>query len=306
MTNSIRSGLLQTIAIGMLCISGITAAEDAESGATGRITFDFVNWIRHETEAVVDVTLPTVEFRRSATGKYGWRHPDGDLIRLQGCGNYVNRLVVDWSDGRTEVVSPCSSEIETANFGKPQFEFSQLSPDKTMIAAELKQYVDRSWRYTVVVLEAGEIIAYFNNHAAPTWLPDGRLILTGDGLYVTAVQGTPKRIDDGWLGIGVNNPDVSPDGKILVFEWNERLWVMDVLGTEHKELVAGPMQYRFPVWSPDGHFVAFLAVAGASHSQVDRALHLIDVRKGELRRIDLSRFGGRLNHVPYGPLSWTP
>ena len=276
------------------------------SDLVGRLTFDFVNWIRHETEAIVDITLPKVEFRRSASGTSGWRHPDGDLVRLQGCGNYVNRLVVDWTDGRSDVVSPCSSEIKTVSTGKPKFEFSRLSPDKKRIAAELKYYVSRNWHYSVVVLEAGEIIAAFDGHASPTWLPDGRLVLTGNGLYVTAVDGKPERIDDGWLGVGVNNPDVSPDGEILVFEWNERLWVMDVEGREHKELVSGPMQYRFPVWSPDGHYVAFLAVAGNSHSEVDRAVHLIDVRKGEIERIDLSAYGGTLNHVPFGPLSWTP
>ena len=280
--------------------------ETDRSDLSGRLTFDFVNWITHDTEAIVDVALPNVDFRRSASGKYGWRHPGGDLLRLEGCGNYVNRLVIDRATGHSDVISPCSSEIKTISAGKPQFEFSRLSPDKQLVAAELKYYARSSWQYSVVVLKDGEIIASFDNHASPTWLPDGRLVLSGDGLYVTEIHGTPKRIDDGWLGIGVNNPDLSPDGKILVFEWNERLWVMDIEGTEHKELIAGPNQYRFPVWSPDGNYVAYLAVAGASHSQVDRGIHLIDVREGKLDRIDLSAYGGKLNHVPFGPLSWTP
>ena len=149
------------------------------------------------------------------------------------------------------------------------------------------------------------MIAHFDGHGSPAWLPDGRLIITGDGLYVTTVEGTPKRIDDGWLGLGVNNPDVSPDGKILVFEYNERLWKMDVEGKEHKEIVSGPMKYRFPAWSPDGNYVAFLAIAGSAHSEVDRAIHVLDIRKGELERIDISAFGGPLDHVPFGPFSWT-
>jgi Tol biopolymer transport system component len=122
---------------------------------------------------------------------------------------------------------------------------------------------------------------------------------------VTSVEGTPKRIDDGWLGVGVVNPDVSPDGEIIVFEFNERLWAMDIQGREHKELVSGPMRYRFPAWSPDGDYVAFLAMAGNAHSEVDRALHFINMRNGKFERVDLSAFGGPLNHVPFGPLSWT-
>ena len=302
------------VALVALTVSVVTTAvasaqptdEKDRSDLSGRLTFDFVNWITHDTEAIVDVGLPNVDFRRSASGKYGWRHPDGDLIRLEGCGNYVNRLVMDRANGRSDVISPCSSEIRTVGGGRPQFEFSRLSPDKQRVAAELKYYVRSAWHYSVVVLEGGEIIASFDNYASPTWLPDGRLVISGDGLYVTAVSGTPKRIDDGWLGFGVNNPDVSPDGEILVFEWNERLWVMDIEGTEHKELIAGPNQYRFPVWSPDGHYVAYLAVAGSSHSQVDRAIHLIDVREGKLSQINLRPYGGNLNHVPFGPLSWTP
>lgn len=293
------------LAAGLLRIEGASAQADAEtSDLAGTLTFDFVNWIRHETEAIVDLTLPEGGFRRSASGKHGWRHPDGDLLRLEGCGNYVNRLVIDRADGRSEIVSPCSSEIRTVG-GKPQFEFSRLSPDKKRIAAELKFYYNSAWQYTVVVLEEGAIVAYFEGHAAPAWLPDGRLLITGNGLYVTSVEGSPERLDDGWLGFGVNNPDVSPDGKIIVFEWNERLWIMDTEGREHKELVSGPNQYRFPTWSPDGNYVAFLATGGSTHSEVDRAVHFIDIRKGEFERIDVSRFGGTLNHVPFGPISWT-
>lgn len=276
-----------------------------DDGPRGKITFDFVNWIRHETEAIVDITLPGESFRRSATGRYGWRHGSGDLVRTLGCGNYVNRFVIDRASGESDVVTPCSSEIKTIAAGKPQFEFARLSPDKRYLAAELKYYVNRAWHYSVVVFESGQIVASFDGHAAPAWFPDGRLMMTGNGLYVTTVHGKPKRLDSGWLGTGVNNPDISPNGELIVFEWNERLWVMDAEGREHKELVSGPDQYRFPTWSPDGHFVAFIATGGATHSEVDRAIQLIDIRKGEFHRIDVSAYGGRLNHVPFGPLSWT-
>lgn len=289
---------------------GTAYAEDADQSRTntalkGRLTFDFVNWIRHETEAIVDVTLPETEFRRSASGKFGWRHPEGDLIRTEGCGRYVNRLVLERAKGGSEIVSACSSEIKTISAGKARFEFARLSPDKQRIAAELKFYVNSRTHYSVLVLEKGKIIAHFDGFVSPTWLPDGRLILSGNGLYVTSVDGTPSRIDDGWLGAGVYNPDVSPDGEIVAFEYNERIWVMDVEGNERKELVWGPMQYRFPAWSPDGNYLAFLAVAGNAHSEVDRALHILNVRNGKFERIDISAFGGPLNHVPFGPLSWT-
>lgn len=278
---------------------------NADSDLSGRITFDLVNWIRHETEAIVDVALPDGDLRRTASGKYGWRHPSGDLVYLEGCGAYINRIVIERAAGGRDIVSPCSSEIPAVGSGKPKFEFARLSPDKRYVAAEAKIYVSPSYRYGVAVFEAGKLVATFDGHSSPTWMPDGRLLMSGDGLYVTEVNGKPERLDDGWLGYGVVNPDVSPDGQIVVFEWKEQLWIMDSDGKEYKELVSGPAQYRFPAWSPNGFFVAFLAVTGSSHSEVDRALHFIDIRKGELHRVDLSRFGGKLNHVPFGPLSWT-
>ena len=293
------------IGAGFSC-TGDTDEPAGTAQLQGRLTFDFVNWIRHETEAIVDISLPGVEFRRSASGRFGWRHPNGDLIRTLGCGSYVNRLVVERAGGGSEILSPCSSEIRTASAGKPLFGFARLSPDGKRIAAELKYYVSPGWRYSVVVLESGEIVASFDGFVSPAWLPDGRLIFAGDGLYVSPVDGTPARIDDGWLGVGVVNPDVSPDGRTVVFEYNERLWTMNIDGKERRELVAGPMQYRFPAWSPDGQRIAFIAIAGSAHSEVERAIHILDVKSGEFERVDTREFGGPLSHVPFGPLSWTP
>jgi len=271
----------------------------------GRLTFDFVNWISDNTEAIVNVQLPGVDFRRVASGKYGWRHADGHLIYNEGCGVRINRLVVEWADGGREVVSPCSSEIPAAGYIDPRFEFARLSPDKRYVAAEVKVYVEDSWRYGVVVFEKGQQIAVYDGYSSPSWMPDGRLVLSGDGLYVMDVGDDPERLDDGWLGYGVINADVSPNGEIIVFEWKQQLWIMDTEGKEYKELVTGPASYRFPSWSPDGNYVAFLATTGSRYSEVDRAIHFIDIREGELHRIDLRRFGGNLNHVPFGPISWT-
>jgi len=296
----------------MLCIAAnlSTHAQDAakplaDTDLSGRLTFDFVNWIRHETEAIVDVTLPDAGFRRSANGYYGWRHPSGDLVHLEGCGAHINRIVIDRAGGGREVVSPCSSDIPSAGAAKAKFEFSRLSPDKRYVAAEAKVYVSPSYRYGVTVFENGELVAVFDGYSSPAWMPDGRLLMSGDGLYVADVDGKPERLDDGWLGYGVVNSDVSPDGKIIVFEWKEQLWIMDSEGKEHKELVSGAAQYRFPAWSPDGNYVAFIATSGSSHSEVVRAIQFIDIRVGEFHHVDLSPYGGKLNHVPFGPLSWT-
>ena len=173
--------------------------------------------------------------------------------------------------------------------------------------AEMRYYLidaDR-YAYSTVVLENSEIVAVFDGFFAPEWLPDGRLLLAGEGIFVTRVDGTPTRLDDGTLSASVNNLDLHPDGEMIVFEWNQQLWLMSIDGTEFKELVSGPAWYRFPAWSPDGHHVAFLSATGTATSEITQAVHVLDIRDGSIQSIDLSPFGGNLDHRPGGPLSWT-
>ena len=303
----LRYAALVTVALSVLTgwVATPGSPDRSAPDLQGRVTFDFVNWITDQTVVIADVSVADGEFRRAATGQYGWRHPDGTLVFTQGCGTRVNRLVVAEGHSAATVVSPCSSEIETVSAGNPRFEFARLSPDKQRVAAELRYYYGDGWRYATVVVEGGEVVTHFDGFVAPAWTPDGRLLLAGDGIWITDVPGTPTRVDDGWLGVGVNNMDLNPDGDILVFEWSQRLWVMDIDGTEYKELVSGPKMYRFPAWSPDGHYVAFLSMTGFSNSEVDRAIRIIDTRVGEFHSIDLSPYQGNLGHRPFGPLSWT-
>ncbi len=296
-----------------LCLAGYSAppavlGQASESALSGKLTLDHVNWISHDRVAVIEITLPDVQMRRLAPGGFPWRHPDGEFISAQGCGAGANRLVISDEAGRTRIVSPCSSELEEPAARKPRFEFSRISPDKRYVAAEVAYLTDTprmDWAYSTIVLEDGDVISYFPGFVAPEWLPDGRLLLAGEGMYVTDIRGEPTRLDDGSLTVGVNNMDLHPSGKMIAFEWNQRLWVINSDGSAYKEIMTGPEWYRFPAWSPDGNHLAFLATSGSSDSEVQSAILILDIRNGEVQSIDLSPFGGTLGHRPGGPLSWT-
>ncbi|MBU2438629.1 MAG: DPP IV N-terminal domain-containing protein, partial [Acidobacteria bacterium] len=67
----------------------------------------------------------------------------------------------------------------------------------------------------------------------------------------------------------VGNPDISPDGKLILFTrtWVDQmsdrsvgnLWVTDVEGKRIRELTHGNWRDSSPVWSPCGKKIAFLS-----------------------------------------------
>src|SRR5258707_12024215 len=65
----------------------------------------------------------------------------------------------------------------------------------------------------------------------------------------------------------VGNPQISPDGKTVVYtrgwvdrvndKWENAIWIMNSDGTKNRFLVKG----GGPVWSPDGTRIAYTAMA---------------------------------------------
>lgn len=81
-----------------------------------------------------------------------------------------------------------------------------------------------------------------------------RLLFTGLIAVVATIPGLAKeRIRL------ANHPALSPDGKVLAFDWNGDIWIVPVEGGVAKPLTANTAKDSSPRFSPDGSEIAFIS-----------------------------------------------
>jgi dipeptidyl aminopeptidase/acylaminoacyl peptidase len=102
----------------------------------------------------------------------------------------------------------------------------------------------------------------------------------------------------------VSNPEISPDGKLIVFtrSWVDKvkderasnIWIVDVDGARTRELTTGNWRDSQPVWSPDGKRIAFLSDRDGTNQ-----LHVLWVDTREVAQLT------HLEQAPSG-ITWSP
>src|SRR6202166_2851079 len=156
----------------------------------------------------------------------------------------------------------------TSNPTENPISVSAISPDGKYLA-----YSDRTGTYLRLV-STGEVHSLLSKNSEVqylSWYPDStRLLISWPpspaakmGLWVMPiVGGNPRQLtDEGW------SASVSPDGSQIVFlkaamfgETGAEVWLMHADGSEQRRIITAAgdgTAYSSPVWSPDGHWLAY-------------------------------------------------
>lgn len=140
----------------------------------------------------------------------------------------------------------------------------------------------------------------------PTWLPNGELLYTANGkIRVTSVDGQdsrvipfeaefdlyrpmykPKTYDFDSPAArpvrGIVSPALSPDGKRIVFEALNQLWLMEV-GGKPEQLTHDAFYKEDPAWAPDGKRIAY-----SSDKAGTEDIYILDVDTKQEQRLTSS------------------
>lgn len=108
---------------------------------------------------------------------------------------------------------------------------------------------------------------------AASWSPDGKqIVYLGDAnlpatrdLYIVDTSGNNKRL---LTHLNGNNPDWSPDGQWIVFEYDEQIYKKGI-GTDTSLIqLTAVGENHFPSWSYDGQWIAYDARTDETFSYV--------------------------------------
>ena len=274
---------------------------------TGKFTLDEYDFISKKRLSVIDIQLPAGQKTRVLGGFIPWRHPQGKVTFLQSCGAVVQRVMIADKQGLITPVSPCSSDIRSPSAFSSNFDSSRLSSDQQKVAVEsyyLEEQFPNNSVYTVIVYDlTGNQLSTFVRYYSPAWLSDGRLVMAGNGIYVT--DGNLQnltRIDGNKLNGPVNNFAIHPSGDRIAFEYNQQLWQINVDGSDLKQVISGAKTPKHPAWSPDGKTLAFLKLN--NNGDYDKAIYFYDIASSKESSLDMSsQLGVGISFN--GPLSWT-
>lgn len=244
------------------------------------------------------------------------------------------------------MVSVENGEVKQLTFSKENERMPKFSPDGKFIAflsdrksdEDDKEVRTQIWLLPVDGGEAFKLTKAPEGVISFQWLPDGKSILyltqetlpkpekekkerdkklKFDALVVDKekyrkefylIDVRTKKERKVFVGdYGVSEFDVSPDGKLVVYNTNYTgdiddskkfdLWIFEVESGKSRQLTKRPGGERQAKWSPDGKFVAFVAEIDPKFTYSQEELFIVNPQTGEIKNLT-EKFG--VGIVSYG------
>jgi len=220
---------------------------------------------RFSAKKIINLDLATGKTAEIFDGYGVSRNEKGEYAYL----NQAKQIVIADVNGKQIAMLPAPARAAKSLVSDAPNE-AVLSPNGEFIAVQ----VDRSEPITsgvftmegtplpcvVVINRQGKEISAFYQKQGAAWTPDNRLVVAhyfDPRIYISdpqvknlqLVKNSPEMKH-------TNYPAVSPDGKTVAFSANGRVWLMNLDGTNLKQLTNSGLDETTPVWSPDGKFVA--------------------------------------------------
>lgn len=230
-------------------------------GPTGVIRYAADGTIREYelgTRQIADVRAGRDPSHSAATGEDVWLEEHD-----KHCGKDADErcLMVAGTDGKASiVVRGCKAcELPSLNPAGDTFAYAGYCTEKMCGRS--------SSHATFIRNRKGKLLHFFPSLGNPVWAPDGKLVLAGDslqgrtGLFLSLDLKSEARLDT-----DLADPKelaVSPDGKWIAFKQSGadgQIYLIGFDGQPHppkKITDVAPHTASWPVFSPDGKFIAF-------------------------------------------------
>ena len=244
------------------------------------------------------------------------RAENGLLVYEAQVGKHAQLFTID-ADG--------SGTDQLTRFANSDAVWAEWSPSGNQIAFERDVYtgvrVNRAAIYTMNADGSGpRSLTPRGLNGRPSWSPDGTLIafstlqygkqatislMAVNGRHVRRLLTTPLPVHG--VGLGLNSPTFSPDGKRIAFVWIKKagsaIFTMNVSGGGLKQVTPWQNGVADKIdWSPDGARIAFSSPEFGVRRGVSSNVFTVRPDGAGLVKITNSR-GGKINN---GLDSWSP
>jgi len=225
-------------------------------------------------------------------------------------------------DGNSEIyaMDPDGSNEERLTYNEASDGGPAWSPDGSKIAFGS----DREGHAEIYVMDPDgsnprrltRTLTGGKDSAGPNWSPDGKRIVFASNrdrdipdqaenrelydIYAMDIDGSNVRRLTDTEGFGSDNPDWSPDGKRIAFDFrpagaNREIYIMDPDGSNLRRLTQTRYESSHAVWSPDGKRIAF-----QSRREGNMDIYTMNADASTVRKLSNTPDGLSLNPV------WSP